>query len=885
MVQASDGTLYGTTRFGGSNGGGTVFKITPAGQYQTVYNFGGKIHDVVEPAGALAIGADGNIYGGAEVGGQTGSGGGIFKVTPAGVESVLYSFETHPNDAYRPTAGVTYNPADDCLYGVTYYGGGNNQGAAFKVTMAGVETVIKSFSTTVGNPNSPLCYNPADGQLYGTADLLNNTSTGQIFKLSTSGALSIVKNLSNDTGTLPNKNGITLGADGNLYGALYQGGYGNTGTIYKISKGVFSKIYEFQPSDGYNPNGGVIYGSDGALYGTTENGGTNGWGTLFKLTLGGSPSFTTLYNFTGSGDGKTPGALMQASNGLIYGAARAGGLADFGSIFNITTTGSFFTVKDLNTGFHDGNEPTGHLLLGRDGNWYGTTASGGIYEDGTLYRILADGTYQLLHMFSRDDPAGYFPSEGLVQAADGTFYGACIFGASADDRGSIFKFKIFENSTSPSVLPLYIFDTVHGATPNAPPIVGMDGNLYGMAQTGGSNFKGVIYRLTTSGVITVLRNFVGSNGQNPGSRLVQGPDGGLYGMTNSGGFGEGVAFKIMPSGAGVWVTPFTAAQHYQPYQPLVFGADGNLYGTSTFGCGGNKGGIFKVTPTGVATTVVSFDGSPLLNPQADLLLAPDNKLYSVDIYGNVFRFDGTNTEVLGTLDESILFDVFDGLVNGPDGGLYGVSPYGGTNRGGTVYKLDVGIPGISTLVVSAPTTATAGAPFNVTVTAQDQFGNTFPGYTGTVHFTSNDPNAVLPADVTLTNGVGTFSTTLKLGAYITLRARDTATSSITGTTHVTVTSDVANHLTISAPSTVTAGNGYYVVVSAKDQYENVVKGYTGTIHFTSTDPLAVLPADLVLTGGAKQLPVKLKTRGTQTITVTDTADAGLTVTTGTITVN
>jgi len=172
--------------------------------------------------------------------------------------------------------------------------------------------------------------------------------------------------------------------------------------------------------------------------------------------------------------------------------------------------------------------------------------------------------------------------------------------------------------------------------------------------------------------------------------------------------------------------------------------------------------------------------------------------------------------------------------------------------------------------VVTPATVTAGVPFTVTVTAVDNYGNTVPGYTGTVHFTSAAPAATLPANATFTNGTGTFSATLtKVGSAV-ITATDTVKSTITGPSGlITVSAGVAASLTVTGPSSVTAGAGIQVTVTAKDVYGNVATGDTDTIHLTSTDPSAVLYSDAALVKGAKTITIKLKTVGSQTVTATD----------------
>ena len=187
--------------------------------------------------------------------------------------------------------------------------------------------------------------------------------------------------------------------------------------------------------------------------------------------------------------------------------------------------------------------------------------------------------------------------------------------------------------------------------------------------------------------------------------------------------------------------------------------------------------------------------------------------------------------------------------------------------------------------VSAPATATSSVAFNFTVTALDQFNNVVTGYTGTVHFTSTDAQATLPANATLTNGVGTFSATLKTAGTRIITATDTVNASITGTSSPITVSGSAAHFSVSAPATATSSVAFNFTVTALDQFNNVVTGYTGTVHFTSTDAQATLPANATLTNGVGTFSATLKTAGTRIITATDTVNASITGTSSPITVS
>ena len=206
----------------------------------------------------------------------------------------------------------------------------------------------------------------------------------------------------------------------------------------------------------------------------------------------------------------------------------------------------------------------------------------------------------------------------------------------------------------------------------------------------------------------------------------------------------------------------------------------------------------------------------------------------------------------------------------------------------TTPNITVSTAAASVFLISAPATSTAGAAFNATVTAKDAFGNTATSYTGTVHFTSTDGQAVLPANYTFVagdNGSHQVSATLKTAGNQTITATDTNTSSITGSsTTISVAGAAANVFTVSAPASVTTGGAFTVTVTAKDAFGNVATGYTGTVHFTSSDGAAVLPANYTFVAGdngVHQFSVTMNTTGPQSITATDTVTGSITGNTNT----
>jgi 6-phosphogluconolactonase (cycloisomerase 2 family) len=215
-----------------------------------------------------------------------------------------------------------------------------------------------------------------------------------------------------------------------------------------------------------------------------------------------------------------------------------------------------------------------------------------------------------------------------------------------------------------------------------------------------------------------------------------------------------------------------------------------------------------------------------------------------------------------------------GLTAGVPAALAG-SPYtAGTTPFGIASRT---LAPASQFVVSAPATANAGTAINVTVTAEDAFGNVVLGYGGTVHFTSTDTHATLPADATLTNGTGTFAVTLKTAGSQTVTATDVANPTITGVSSgIAVSGGAATQLSIVAPTPVNSGLAFNFTVSAQDQFGNTDSNYAGTVHFTTSDGGATLPADSTLTSGTAILPATLVHPVTHFIIGTDTVTASIT---------
>ncbi len=377
-------------------------------------------------------------------------------------------------------------------------------------------------------------------------------------------------------------------------------------------------------------------------------------------------------------------------------------------------------------------------------------------------------------------------------------------------------------------------------------VAGPDGNLW-FTETVGDK----IGRITPAGVITEFA--VPTAGSEPVG-ITAGPDGNLWFTEN---VGDKIG-RITPAGV---ITEFTVPTANSTPTEITAGPDGNLWFTE-----GNGDKIGRITPAGVITEFIvpTTNGTP-----AGITTGPDGNLWFTEAGGDkIGRI--TTAGVITEFTVPTASSNPEGITAGPDGNLWFAE-----QNGDKIGRIATG----STM---------AGTAFNFTVTALDAYNNTATGYTGTVHFTSSDGQAVFGANnVTLNNGVGTFSVTLKTAGSQTLTATDTTTSTIVGTsTAITVRPIAASHFAVSGPIGITAGTAFGVTVTALDPYNNTVTGDDGFVQISSSAASATLPANAALTQGVGTFPVVLFTAGNETVTATaDTVSPGSQGTSGNIVVN
>jgi uncharacterized repeat protein (TIGR03803 family) len=379
---------------------------------------------------------------------------------------------------------------------------------------------------------------------------------------------------------------------------------------------TYQQLAVFNGTEGSSPQASVVQGTDGNLYGTTKTGGIGdcpgNCGTIFKMTPGGQ--LTTLHEFCEKG-GYCP----------------------------------------------DGDYPVAALLVGKDGNFYGTTSDGGTIPkgdsgvpSGTVFRITPGGAFHQLYTFCKiwPCPDGAVPMSALIQGTNGNFYGTTYGGGANNNAGTV-----FELTPTGVLTTLYSFcsttNCLDGELPTAGLVQGTDGNFYGTTQKGGLCLEdpcdafedgGTIFKITPTGEFTTLYSFCRkancADGANPSSPLIQGRDGNLYGTTrNGGGEIEGTIFKISPSGR---FTQLVGSGFFYP-QGLIQGTDGNFYGTEANGGAGNSGAVFQITPAGHVTLEYSFCncGSDGEGPVAAVFQATDGTFYGTTVGGFGTSSDGT----------------------------------------------------------------------------------------------------------------------------------------------------------------------------------------------------------------------------------------------------
>lgn len=366
-----------------------------------------------------------------------------------------------------------------------------------------------------------------------------------------------------------------------------------------IALGQFAKIFEFtaQTTTGATPSGSLY--SDGTyFYGTTYNGGTNSMGTIFKIKIDGT-GYVKLLDFSGTNNGSFPRGSFISDGTYLYGTTSKGGINDYGTVFKIKPDGTGFAILLNCTGSSNGKDPFGNLY--NDGTYlYGMTATGGINNRGTMFKIKPDGTGYLkiidFNVTNGNSPNGSF-------YFDGTYLYGMTMGGGPGYNGDIFKIK----TDGTGFATIYQF---MGGTDGKWPVADLisDGTyLYGTTNNGGINSMGTIFKIKPDGTgYTKILDFSGTNnGKNPAGTLYY--DGiYLYGTTVSGGANNfGVLFKIKPDGTGYTkLIDFAGVSNGSYPEDNVIAIGTTLYGTTSSGGISQLGVVFKYD---LVTSIADYD--------------------------------------------------------------------------------------------------------------------------------------------------------------------------------------------------------------------------------------------------------------------------------------
>jgi uncharacterized repeat protein (TIGR03803 family) len=423
-----------------------------------------------------------------------------------------------------------------------------------------------------------------------------------------------------------------------------------------------------------------------------------------------------------------------------------------------------FTVLEKFDGFSDGDNPFTALVQGTNGDLYGTTENGGASEEGTLFKITPSGTLTTLLSFDNTDGRG--PLGAMIVATNGNLYGTTYFGGASDacesGCGSIYTMTPGGTQT---ILHSFCSESncTDGAQPYAALLQATDGNFYGTTALGGTNGGGIVFKMTPNGTVTTLYNFCSetncADGETPYGTLIQATNGNFYGTTTAGGTnGDGTVFKISLTGTLATLHSFDVSDGVGPQGGLVQAANGSFYGTTTLGGTNGDGTVFEISSSGTFTSLHSFDGTDGLNLQAGLILGTDGNFYGTTAFGGsgcsgftgcgtVFKITpgGTLTTLKILSDPSGAFP-YAGLLQATNGKFYGTTVNGGSGYG-TVFSLSVGL---GPFVETIPTSAASGAA--VKILGSNLTGATSVTFNGTpATFTVASPtliNATLPAGAT-----------------------------------------------------------------------------------------------------------------------------------------
>lgn len=612
LIEVSSGIFYGMAAEGGTNDLGTIFEYNLNTNTCTKkIDFDG-IATGSRPSGSLLKASNGKLYGLAYSGGTQGTGT-LFEfdiATNSFQKKIDFSGNTGAvNNQWYP-AGDLIEVGNSKLYGLSSGGGSYGFGTIFvyDINLGTCTTVFNFDGALHGKFPFGSLMKASNGKLYGTTKEGGSSNQGVIFEYDLSSNTCTNKfdfhTNNGSPGTNP-QDGLVEAPDGNLYGMTHSGGsIDGYGALYKFNpvSGAYTKMLNFNLTDGILPTGSLINGPGSKLYGMVSSGGMSNSGVLFEYDPAANV-YTKKFDFSDATGGAHPqGGLMQASNGKFYGTTY--GIHTYknygGTLYEFDPLNQTYVKKIDFTG-NGGINPIGSLIEALPGKLYGVASqsggSGSTSGSGSIFEYdLSSGILTEKFSFLVSAQAGLGPIGPLFKASNGKLYGTTQFGG-INNEGTLFEYDLYTST----VTTLTNFIAFKGR-PQSSPVEGLDGKLYGQTIDN-------IYRYDPITMTYTLLTSLGSTTGTPSGQLTLAPNGKLYGMTTNGGInGRGSILSCNPlTSSYSKVADFNNIGAY-PHGAMTLAPDGKLYGACGVGSD-NNGMIFKFDPsTNSLSKVFDFNG-------------------------------------------------------------------------------------------------------------------------------------------------------------------------------------------------------------------------------------------------------------------------------------
>ena len=587
------------------------------------------------------------------------------------------------------------------LFGVTSSGGVNNLGTIFKTDINGDNfTVLQElkYKNEGEQPdNIKLC--EFNSLLYGTTYNGGKHDNGVIFSYNpiTDEYLKLHDFVSLSSGDGP-YSGLILANNGKMYGTTLYGGLNNLGTLfeYNVATNTLTKKLDF---DGVNMGNmifaNVIQASNGKLYGLTNRGGLNDLGVLYEYDYT-TETFRKMIDFDGANYGRSPNILVEVENNVLYGTCASGGINNNGTIFEYNISTNILTKKFDFAGVTSGSTPILSLMLSSNGSLYGLTRDGGANMRGVLYEYNIN-TETFTKKMDLSTEIGGTPGGRLLEANNGKFYGLTNLGG-LNNKGVVFEFDPVTNKYTKKI----DFDGVSGSQPNGSFMQATNGKLYATTRGGGLGNSGVLFEYDVQ--TNFFEKKIDFNYADMGSGFragfTKGSSNTLY-ITSSGGgvYGYGTLLEYHTTDNSIikkYDFSFDEAPQNSTDASLLYASNNKIYGVSAYYPGGGELFEFDLQ-TNTYTTKISFNNPVLGQNPTELIEATNGKIYGmtgnggVNNVGVIFEYDFVNDVYLK------LFD-FDGtntggyplkaLFQASNQKLYGMLTNGGANNLGVLFEFD-----------------------------------------------------------------------------------------------------------------------------------------------------------------------------------------------------